>query len=118
MTTRLFIGNISFKVSDADLSRLFSEENIPVDNIKMVRDMDTGRPRGFAFAELAPGADMAEAIKKLNGKLVEGRALVVSEARPQKKREGGGGFGPGRNRSMGRGDRGGDRPKRGFQDPY
>jgi hypothetical protein len=62
---------------------------------------------------------MADAIKKLNGKLVDGRALVVSEARPQKKREpSGGGFGPRRDRPGGKGPRSGGPPKRRMQDLY
>jgi RNA recognition motif-containing protein len=124
MTSKLFIGNLSYKVSDVELSQLFAAENIPVENIKMVRDMETGRSRGFAFAELTPEADMAAAIQKLNGKVLDGRALAVSEARPQKKREfgGGGGFGQGRGRPNSdrpdRGGRGGDRPRRRSQDLY
>jgi RNA recognition motif-containing protein len=115
MPSRLFIGNLSFNVADSELNDLFASLNIPVASIKVMRDMDTGRSRGFAFAELAPEADMESAIKQLNGKVLDGRPLTVNEARPQRPREGGGGggFGNRGGRSSGRGDRkGGDRPKR------
>lgn len=117
MPSKLFIGNLSYKVTDDELSRLFADEQIPVDNIKMVRDLDTGRSRGFAFAELPAEADMAAAIQKLNGKMVDGRPLAVSEARPQKRRPSDGGFGARRDRP-GRGPRGGNSPRRRPQDLY
>ena len=117
MPTKLFIGNLSFKVADAELNELFASVNVPVAGVTLMRDMETGRSRGFAFAELAPEADMASAIKQLNGKVLDSRALTVNEARPQKPREGGGGgrgFGRDRGRSPGRrgGRNGEDRPKR------
>jgi RNA recognition motif-containing protein len=119
MPGRLFIGNLSFKVSDTELNELFASLNIEVDNIRVMRDLDTGRSRGFAFAELAPNVDMAAAIAQLNGKVVDGRALTVNEARPQVKRDFGGGGGGGGHFSRGRqkpgGGRGGndrDRPRR------
>ncbi len=123
MSTKLYIGNLSFKVSDAELNELFASLNIPVASIRLIRDADTGRSRGFAFAELAPEADAERAIKELNGKVVEGRALTVNEARPQKKREfggGGGGYGRGRGGHGGKDsrDRDRDRPKRKPQDYY
>jgi cold-inducible RNA-binding protein len=109
MPIKLFIGNLSFKVADAELNELFSSLNIPVASIMLMRDVDTGRSRGFAFAELAPEANAEAAIKELNGKVLDGRALTVNEARPQKKRE----FG---SRDSGRrggfGDRDSGRPKR------
>ncbi len=107
MPSKLFIGNLSFNLADAQLSGLFDRLNIPVASVTVMRDVDTGRSRGFAFAELAPETDMAAAIKELNGKVVDGRALTVNEARPQKKREFGGGGGFGR-----RGSKDRDRPRR------
>jgi RNA recognition motif-containing protein len=110
MPNKLFIGNLSFNVADSQLNELFASLNIATASIKVMRDMDTGRSRGFAFAELAPETDMAAAIKELNGKVLDGRALNVNEARPQKKREfGGGGGGGGFGR---RNSRDNDRPKR------
>ena len=87
MPTKLFIGNLSFKLADAELNELFSSSKILVTSVTVMRDVDTGRSRGFAFVELAPEADLAAAIKELNGKVIDGRALTVNEARPQKKRE-------------------------------
>jgi RNA recognition motif-containing protein len=119
MPGKLFIGNLSFRVSDTELNDLFASLNIAVDNIRVMRDLDTGRSRGFAFAELAPNTDLAAAIKELNGKVLDGRALTVNEARPQVKRDfgggGGGHFSRGRHRPGGGGGRGGndrDRPRR------
>jgi len=99
--TKLFIGNLSFKVSDAELNELFVTLNIPVANITLMRDVETGRSRGFAFAELAPEANAEAAIKELNGKMLGGRALTVNEARPQKKREFGSREGGGGRRGFG-----------------
>jgi RNA recognition motif-containing protein len=114
MPGKLFIGNLSFNVADAALTEFFASLNIPVANIHIVRNPETGRSRGFAFAELAPEADMESAISQLNGKILEGRPLTVNEAHQQKPREfrgGGGGGGRGfdrnRNRFGRRGPRGG-----------
>ena len=114
MPSKLFIGNLSFKIADSELNELFDSLSIPYSSIKVMREVDTGRSRGFAFAELAPEANLESAIKQLNGKVLDGRALTVNEARPQKPREGGGGFRRDRGNSPGhRGRReGGDRPKR------
>jgi len=123
MPGKLFIGNLSFTVVDAGLNELFASMNIPVTSIRIVRDPDTGRSRGFAFAELAPEADMESAISQLNGKVLDGRPLTVNEARQQKPREfrggggGGGGFDRNRNRfgrrSGPRGGGGDRRPRNG-----
>jgi RNA recognition motif-containing protein len=124
MPGKLFIGNLSFSVADAGLAELFASMNIPITSIRIVCDPGTGRSRGFAFAELAPEADMEAAINQLNGQVLDGRPLTVNEARQQKPREfrgggGGGGRGGGfdrnRNRFGGRsGPRGGggNRPPR------
>ena len=122
MPGKLFIGNLSFKVSDAELNDLFASLNIGVENIRVMRDMETGRSRGFAFAELAPNVELETAIKELNGKVLDGRALTVNEARPQVRRSpggGGGSFSRGGGRSGGGGrwhdssDRGRQRRKKG-----
>jgi RNA recognition motif-containing protein len=77
-----------------------------------MRDMETGRSRGFAFVELPSEADMGSVISQLNGKVLDGRPLTVNEAHQQKPREsGGGGFDRNRNRS---GRRGGPREGGGF----
>jgi RNA recognition motif-containing protein len=98
--SKLYIGNLSFAVSDDGLGQLFSSIGLQVESARVIRDTDTGRSRGFGFVELAPGEDMARAISELNGFNLEGRALQVNEARPQVPRGGRSGFGGGR------GDRG------------
>jgi RNA recognition motif-containing protein len=116
MPSKLFIGNLSFNVADAGLNELFSSLNIPVASVRVVRDSDTGRSRGFAFVELTPEVDMEAAINQLNGKVLDGRPLTVNEARQQKPREfGGGKFDHNRNHYGRRGPRGGggDRGDRG-----
>jgi cold-inducible RNA-binding protein len=99
---KLFVGNLSFKAVEADLETLCANLGIKTESVKVMRDMELGRSRGFGFIELVPEADMDAAIQALNGKELDGRALTVNEARPPKKREFGGGGGQGR--------RFGDRP--------
>jgi RNA recognition motif-containing protein len=113
MPDKFFIGNLSFNMADAGLTEFFASMNIPVESIRVMRDMETGRSRGFAFVELPPEADMESVISQLNGKVLDGRPLTVNEARQQKPREsgGGGGFDRNRNRS---GRRGGPRDGGGF----
>ena len=123
MPGKLYVGNLSFSVSDEQLNELFAASNVPVESVRVVRDMDSGRSRGFAFVELKPEADLANAIKELNGKVLDGRPLTVSEARPQKKRDfGGRGSGGGRRPNGGGGGRdwksGGPRPKSRRDDLY
>jgi RNA recognition motif-containing protein len=87
MPGKLFIGNLSFNTTDEEMNEFFSGMSIPVTGIRIVRDPNTGRSRGFAFAELAPEADLESAINQLNGKMLDGRPLTVNEARQQKPRE-------------------------------
>lgn len=122
MPNKLFVGNLSFSVTDAQLAALFAELQIPVAEIMLMRDQETGRSRGFAFAQLAPEADMASAIKALTGRELDGRQLTVNEARPHVKRDFGGsrpsgGFGQNRSRSNDRNSRQ-QRPKRKTQELY
>ena len=95
MGTRLYVGNLPFDVDESQLRSLFQEGGREVTEVKMIMDRETGRPRGFAFVEMANQADVQTAINALNGKEVGGRALTVNEAREQTSR--GGGFGGGRN---------------------
>jgi len=90
MPSKLSVGTLSFKVCESALSALFASLSIPVAGVKVILDFETGKSRGFGFAELAPEADMAKAIRELNGKVVDGRALTVNEAKPQARRESGG----------------------------
>jgi cold-inducible RNA-binding protein len=99
MPGKLFIGNLSFNTTDEEMNEFFASMSIPVTGIRIVRDPNTGRSRGFAFAELTPEADMEAAINQLNGKTLDGRPLTVNEARREKPREfRGNGGGGGHNR--------------------
>ena len=88
----LFVGNMSFQTSESELRALF-EEFGEVTRVKIPTDRDTGRPRGFAFIEMADTAAANSAIAALNGKDVGGRALRVNEAQPKGERPAGGGGG-------------------------
>jgi cold-inducible RNA-binding protein len=130
MPGKLFVGNLSFNVVEADLDQLCASHSIQTASVKIMRDMELGRSRGFAFIELAPEADMDAAIQALNGKELNGRALTVNEARPPKKREFGGGGSRFGHRPGGGGGGGGrfgghdnrrkerERPKRKTQELY
>jgi RNA recognition motif-containing protein len=84
---RLFVGNLSFHTTDAELRTLF-EQFGEVGSVEVPKDRDTGRARGFAFVEMLNDEDAGKAMAGLNGQEVQGRALNVNEARP--KSEGGG----------------------------
>lgn len=90
MGRRLYVGNLPYKTTDEDLSALFSQAGA-VDTVRVMRDMATGRARGFAFVEMATDEDAQKAINQFNSFEMDGRALVVNEARP--KPEGGRSFG-------------------------
>ncbi len=100
MGTRLYVGNLPFDVDEAQLRTLFQEGERGVGEVKIVMDRDTGRPRGFAFVEMASEADAQAAITAMNGREVGGRTLTVNEARERAPR--GGGFGGGRGGGDGR----------------
>lgn len=93
----IFVGNLSFSTTEADLRGLF-EQYGSVDRVSIMTDRDTGRSRGFAFVEMTNDADGEKAIAALNGADFGGRKLNVNEARPKTERAGGGrgGFGGGR----------------------
>jgi RNA recognition motif-containing protein len=92
MGKRLYVGNLSYGVTEADLREVFGEAGSVAD-VKVVLDRDTGRPRGFAFVEMSTDAEAGKATESLNGRDIQGRAINVSEAR---ERTGGGGGGGGR----------------------
>jgi len=100
MSTKLYVGNLSFQTSSGDLEQLFVGAGT-VESANVITDRDTGRSRGFGFVEMASDAEAQEAINQLNGKEVDGRALTVNLARPRE--EGGGG----RRGNTGNGGRGG-----------
>jgi RNA recognition motif-containing protein len=104
MSVKLYVGNLPFGTTDQDLEGLFSESG-PVASTNIITDRDTGRSRGFAFVEMESREAAEAAIQRLNGYELEGRALVVNEARPREDRGGGGGgrggFGGGGGRDRG-----------------
>jgi len=87
----IFVGNLSFGTTEDSLRSAF-EPYGSVDNVNIIRDRDTGQPRGFAFVEMSNDAEANSAINALNGKDIDGRSLNVNEARPKAER-GSGGFG-------------------------
>jgi RNA recognition motif-containing protein len=92
MGRRLYVGNLPYETGETELQELFGRAGT-IDNVKVVRDMATGRARGFAFVEMSTDAEAQKAITELNQFQVGGRSLTVNEARP--KTEGGGGYGGG-----------------------
>jgi RNA recognition motif-containing protein len=91
---KLFVGNLSFTATDEDLKNFFEQYGHAVDEIKIMTDRDTGKPRGFGFVTLGESANMKRAIQDLQGQEFMGRALTVNEAKPKEPRSGGPG-GPG-----------------------
>src|SRR5437899_3137015 len=113
MGKKLYVGNLTYGVTDSDLQRLF-EAHGTVQSAQVIMDRDTGRSKGFGFVEMGSDQEAQAAIQALNGKEVEGRALTVNEARPKTEGGGGrggygggGGGGGGRGRGGGRGGYGG-----------
>jgi RNA recognition motif-containing protein len=110
----LFIGNMSFQTTEADLRALF-EPFGQISRVHIAMDRETGRARGFAFIEMPNDAEAAKAIAGLDGKEVGGRNLKVNEARPKSASGGsgprGGGGGGGFNRDRGGDKGGGDRDR-------
>jgi RNA recognition motif-containing protein len=104
MGRRLYVGNLPYSATEDQLTELFGRAG-KVDNVRVMRDMATGRARGFAFVEMASDDDAQKAISEFHEHQMDGRALVVNEARP-KPEGGGGGFGGGGGRGGG-GNRGG-----------
>src|SRR6185369_14545962 len=102
MSVKLYVGNLPFSISDQDLEGLFAQAG-QVESVSVITDRDTGRSRGFGFVEMESREAAEAAIQQLNGYEMDGRAIVVNEARPREDRGGGrGGFGGG-----GRGGRSG-----------
>ena len=102
----IYVANIPFKATDADLKQLF-EEHGEVTSAKIIMDRETQRSRGFGFVEMSDDAAAKQAIAKLNGFSFQGKNLNVSEARPKTDSpRGGGGFGN-RGGGGGYGNRGG-----------
>ena len=105
MGKRLYVGNLSYSVNETDLRDAFAAEGYDVSEVKVVMDRDTGRPRGFAFVEMATEEGATKAIENLNGRDLQGRTITVSEARERTGGGGGGGYGGGGGGGFGGGRR-------------
>lgn len=89
--TNIYVGNLSFEVNEADLEQAFAEFG-RVASVSIVKDRETGKPRGFAFVEMNDAKEAAAAIQQLNLREIKGRSITVNEARPKpdRPRRGGG----------------------------
>ena len=109
MGNKLYVGNLAYSVRDDDLQQAFAQFGT-VSSAKVMMDRDTGRSKGFGFVEMGSDAEAQSAINGMNGQALDGRALVVNEARPREERPGGfGGGGGGRTGGGGFGGGGGGR---------
>ena len=113
MSTKLFVGNLSFRTSSEDLRSAFAQIG-NVESASVIEDRETGRSRGFAFVEMATPEEAQAAISEFHGKEIDGRALTVNEAKPRENRSGGGGGYGGGDRSGGGGYGGGGRSGGGY----
>lgn len=107
MGRRLYVGNLSFSVTEDKLREFFGKVGT-VESVAVITDRFSGQPRGFGFVELGSEEAAQQAIQTLNGQSLEGQQIIVNEAREQKKRTGfGGGGGGGGRRGFGGGGGGG-----------
>ena len=107
MGNKLYVGNLAYSVRDDSLLQAFSQFG-HVASAKVMMDRETGRSKGFGFVEMGSDAEAQAAINGMNGQALEGRAVVVNEARPREERPGGfGGGGGGRSGGGGGGGYGG-----------
>ena len=90
MSTKLYVGNLSFETSKEDLQEMFAKAGT-VESVSLIEDRETGRSRGFGFIEMSSNEEGQAAIATLNGKEIDGRALTVNEAKPRESNGGGGG---------------------------
>ena len=107
MSSKLFVGNLSFNTTENDLQDAFAAHGTVIET-NLMMDRETGRPRGFGFITMSSPEEAQKAIEALNGKSIDGRALTVNVAKPREERTGGGGGGGGR-RQYGGGGGGRDR---------
>ena len=108
MGKKLYVGNLSYNVTSADLEQMFGAHGT-VTSAQVIEDRETGRSKGFGFVEMNSDAEAQAAITALNGQEHDGRALTVNEARPRESRCGYGSGGGGGGGGGGRGGRGGGR---------
>jgi RNA recognition motif-containing protein len=90
MSKKLYIGNLPYSITETALREMFTPLGV-VDSVSIITDRDTGRPKGFAFVEMADDDAAKQAISQINGKTLDNRSITVAEARPQVQRSGGGG---------------------------
>jgi RNA recognition motif-containing protein len=115
---KLYVGNLAYSVRDESLHQAFSQFGT-VTSAKVMMDRDTGRSKGFGFVEMGSDAEAQSAINGMNGQALEGRAIVVNEARPREERPGGfGGGGGGGGSRGGYGGGGGGSGGGGGRSPY
>jgi cold-inducible RNA-binding protein len=108
MSKKLYVGSLSYDINNNDLEQIFAAVG-QVESAKVISDSYTGRSKGFGFVEMSTEDEAKKAISELNGTVQQGRAIVVSEARPETKRTGGGGRGGRDGGGHGRGPGGGGR---------
>ena len=111
MGNKLYVGNLSYNIRDDDLHQAFAQYG-SVASAKVMMDRDTGRSKGFGFVEMGSDPEAQAAINGMNGQALDGRAIVVNEARPREERPGGyggsrGGYGGGAGGGGGYGGGGG-----------
>lgn len=106
MAKKLYVGNLSYNTTEAQVRALFSQVG-EITDVALITDRETGRAKGFGFVEMATDEAAQEAIKRFNGYTLDNRNLTVNEARPREERPSRGGFGGGGGGR--RDDRGGDR---------
>lgn len=102
MGAKLYVGNLTYSMTNESLQELFSEFG-DVRSAQVIQDRETGRSKGFGFVEMGDSKSASQAITALHDKEIDGRRLSVNEARPREERSGGGGGGGG---SYGRSNRG------------
>jgi RNA recognition motif-containing protein len=117
MGNKLYVGNLAYSMRDDSLQQAFSEFGT-VTSAKVMMDRDTGRSKGFGFVEMGSDQEAQAAIRGMHGQSVDGRALVVNEARPREERPGGFGGGGGGGYGGGGGRSGGGGGDGGFRSPY
>ena len=108
MGNKLYVGNLAYSVRDESLQAAFAPYGT-VTSAKVMMDRETGRSKGFGFVEMSSSAEAQAAINAMNGQQIEGRAVVVNEARPREERPGGFGGGGGGRGPYGGGGGGGGR---------
>ena len=82
-STKLFVGNIPYATTEEDLTNLFSRSGGKVESVRIITDFDTGRSKGYAFVEMASAEEAQQVIQELNSFNMNGRPIVVNEARPR-----------------------------------